>query len=219
MASLMCCSPPTAGRGAMWPGWTPSRSTASSSPPAAGSGRETGTWIRAAGGNPARPGWEQLWTLLLFVLLFWLNIKTFSCTFFFYLQGWEYAVDFPANFSPEKKWNSCVRRRRWIRYRRYTAQGTWAKVCQSPHFFFLFFLPLLSFPQILVKTPFLQIPLENPRKPPLPLCDISCGGWEMSDQSGRYPYLWGVTQQGQVSLLDWLWVLLWCILCFNKPNS
>lgn len=44
------------------------------------------------------------------------------------LQGWEYAVDFPANFSPDKKWNSCVRRRRWIRYRRYTAQGSWAKV-------------------------------------------------------------------------------------------
>lgn len=47
----------------------------------------------------------------------------------------------------------------------------------------------------------LQIPLENPKKPPLPLCDISCGGWEMSDQSGRYPYLWGVSQQGQVSEL------------------
>lgn len=45
------------------------------------------------------------------------------------LQGWEYAVDFPANFSPDKKWNSCVRRRRWIRYRRYIAQGTWARVC------------------------------------------------------------------------------------------
>uniref|UniRef100_UPI0037E95D12 tectonin beta-propeller repeat-containing protein 1 n=1 Tax=Semicossyphus pulcher TaxID=241346 RepID=UPI0037E95D12 len=83
--------------------------------------------------------------------------------------GWEYAVDFPANFSPDKKWNSCVRRRRWIRYRRYIAQGSWAK-----------------------------IPLDNPRKLPLPLCDISCGGWEMSDQSGRYPYLWGVSQQGQV---------------------
>uniref|UniRef100_A0A3B4TWI6 Tectonin beta-propeller repeat-containing protein 1 n=1 Tax=Seriola dumerili TaxID=41447 RepID=A0A3B4TWI6_SERDU len=83
--------------------------------------------------------------------------------------GWEYAVDFPASFSPDKKWNSCVRRRRWIRYRRYIAQGSWAK-----------------------------IPLDNPKKPPLPLCDISCGGWEMSDQSGRYPYLWGVSQQGQV---------------------
>ncbi|XP_010770134.1 tectonin beta-propeller repeat-containing protein 1 isoform X1 [Notothenia coriiceps] len=45
---------------------------------------------------------------------------------------------------------------------------------------------------------FLQIPLDNPRKPPLPLCDISCGGWELSDQSGRYPYLWGVSQQGEV---------------------
>ncbi|KAM8844684.1 tectonin beta-propeller repeat-containing protein 1 isoform 1-T2 [Spinachia spinachia] len=83
--------------------------------------------------------------------------------------GWEYAVDFPANFTPDKKWNSCVRRRRWIRYRRYTAQGTWAKI---PH--------------------------DDPRKPLLPLCDISCGGWEMSDQSGRYPYLWGVSQQGEV---------------------
>ncbi|XP_061604739.1 tectonin beta-propeller repeat-containing protein 1 [Phyllopteryx taeniolatus] len=83
--------------------------------------------------------------------------------------GWDYAVDFPANFSPDKKWNSCVRRRRWIRYRRYTAQGTWAK-----------------------------IPLDHPRKPPLPLCDLSCGGWEMSDESGRYPYLWAVSQQGQV---------------------
>ncbi|KAG7267616.1 hypothetical protein CRUP_027819 [Coryphaenoides rupestris] len=85
------------------------------------------------------------------------------------MGGWEYAVDFPANFSPEKKWNSCVRRRRWIRYRRYTAQGSWAK-----------------------------IPLDQPQKAPLPLCDISCGGWEMSDQSGRYPCLWGVSQQGQV---------------------
>ncbi|KAK7940301.1 hypothetical protein WMY93_003627 [Mugilogobius chulae] len=83
--------------------------------------------------------------------------------------SWEYAVDFPANFSPDKKWNSCVRRRRWIRYRRYVAPGSWAK-----------------------------IPLENIRKTPLPLCDICCGGWEMSDQSGRYPYLWGVSQQGQV---------------------
>lgn len=51
-------------------------------------------------------------------------------------QGWEYAVDFPANFSPDKKWNSCVRRRRWIRYRRYVAQGSWAKVCMCLRFIF-----------------------------------------------------------------------------------
>uniref|UniRef100_A0A8B9HMK8 Peroxin/Ferlin domain-containing protein n=1 Tax=Astyanax mexicanus TaxID=7994 RepID=A0A8B9HMK8_ASTMX len=41
--------------------------------------------------------------------------------------GWEYAVDFPATFTKEKKWNSCVRRRRWLRYRRYKARGSWAK--------------------------------------------------------------------------------------------
>uniref|UniRef100_A0A6Q2XQ74 Tectonin beta-propeller repeat-containing protein 1 n=1 Tax=Esox lucius TaxID=8010 RepID=A0A6Q2XQ74_ESOLU len=69
--------------------------------------------------------------------------------------GWEYAVDFPANFSREKKWNSCVRRRRWIRDRRYKARGSWTK-----------------------------IPLDHPKRPPIPLCDISCGGWEMSEQPG-----------------------------------
>ncbi|KAL0993124.1 hypothetical protein UPYG_G00103560 [Umbra pygmaea] len=84
-------------------------------------------------------------------------------------ESWEYAVDFPANFSKEKKWNSCVRRRRWIRDRRYKAGGSWTK-----------------------------IPLDHPKKPPLPLCDISCGGWEMSEKPGQYHFLWGVSQQGQV---------------------
>uniref|UniRef100_A0A8C7QG11 Tectonin beta-propeller repeat-containing protein 1 n=1 Tax=Oncorhynchus mykiss TaxID=8022 RepID=A0A8C7QG11_ONCMY len=83
--------------------------------------------------------------------------------------GWEYAVDFPANFSREKKWNSCVCRRRWIRDRIYKARGSWTK-----------------------------IPLDHPKQPPLPLSDVSCGGWEMSDQPGRYHFLWGVSQQGQV---------------------
>lgn len=114
-------------------------------------------------------------------------------------QGWEYAVDFPANFSPDKKWNSCVRRRRWIRYRRYTAQGTWAKVptlLRSQQYQGRK-VPRRGFKQSRCLSP--QIPLDSPRKPLLPLCDISCGGWQMSDQSGRYPYLWGVSQQGEVS--------------------
>ncbi|KAJ7989723.1 hypothetical protein DPEC_G00307480 [Dallia pectoralis] len=83
--------------------------------------------------------------------------------------SWEYAVDFPANFFPEKKWNSCVRRRRWIRDRRYKASGLWTK-----------------------------IPLDDPKRTPIPLCDISCGGWKMSEQPGQYHFLWGVSQQGQV---------------------
>lgn len=43
-------------------------------------------------------------------------------------QGWTYAIDFPATYTRDKKWNSCVRRRRWIRYRRYKSRDTWAQV-------------------------------------------------------------------------------------------
>ncbi|XP_053550692.1 tectonin beta-propeller repeat-containing protein 1 isoform X2 [Bombina bombina] len=42
--------------------------------------------------------------------------------------GWTYAIDFPATYTKDKKWNSCVRRRRWIRYRRYKSRNCWAKV-------------------------------------------------------------------------------------------
>lgn len=44
------------------------------------------------------------------------------------LQGWTYAIDFPAMYTKDKKWNSCVRRCRWIRYRRYKSQDAWVKV-------------------------------------------------------------------------------------------
>uniref|UniRef100_A0A8C1ZHY8 Tectonin beta-propeller repeat containing 1b n=1 Tax=Cyprinus carpio TaxID=7962 RepID=A0A8C1ZHY8_CYPCA len=83
--------------------------------------------------------------------------------------GWEYAVDFPATFTKEKKWNSCVRRRRWLRYRRYKALGSWAKV-----------------------------PLDRARPPPEPFTDISCGGWDMSDSPEKHIYLWAVSQQGKL---------------------
>uniref|UniRef100_A0AAR2K8A1 Peroxin/Ferlin domain-containing protein n=1 Tax=Pygocentrus nattereri TaxID=42514 RepID=A0AAR2K8A1_PYGNA len=83
--------------------------------------------------------------------------------------GWEYAVDFPATFTKEKKWNSCVRRRRWLRYRRYKARGSWAKV-----------------------------PLDRGQPPPEPFTDISCGGWDISDSPEKRICLWAVSQQGKV---------------------
>ncbi|XP_060757724.1 tectonin beta-propeller repeat-containing protein 1 isoform X2 [Neoarius graeffei] len=83
--------------------------------------------------------------------------------------GWEYAVDFPTTFTKEKKWNSCVRRRRWLRYRRYKALGLWAKV-----------------------------PLDRGQPPPEPFTDISCGGWDMGDRPEKPVSLWAVSQQGKV---------------------
>lgn len=37
-------------------------------------------------------------------------------------------MDFPATYYPQKQWTSCVRRRKWIRYRRYSALNSWCAI-------------------------------------------------------------------------------------------
>ncbi|XP_049320791.1 tectonin beta-propeller repeat-containing protein 1 isoform X2 [Astyanax mexicanus] len=87
--------------------------------------------------------------------------------------GWTYAIDFPATYTKDKKWNSCVRRRRWIRYRRYKSQDTWAK-----------------------------IPSEQTGSLPDPFNDISCGGWEITEEPRGRLSLWAVSLQGRVWFRD-----------------
>jgi hypothetical protein len=43
-------------------------------------------------------------------------------------QGWMYAVDFPAQYCSKKQWKSCVRRRLWVRSRRYSAMNSWCAI-------------------------------------------------------------------------------------------
>ena len=43
-------------------------------------------------------------------------------------DGWTYAVDFPAQYYPKKQWKSCVRRRLWVRTRRYAAMNSWCAI-------------------------------------------------------------------------------------------
>ena len=43
-------------------------------------------------------------------------------------QGWTYAVDFAAQYAASKGLTSCVRRRKWLRYRRYAATDSWSAV-------------------------------------------------------------------------------------------
>ncbi|XP_077057240.1 tectonin beta-propeller repeat-containing protein 1 isoform X2 [Siphateles boraxobius] len=83
--------------------------------------------------------------------------------------GWTYAIDFPATYTKDKKWNSCVRRRRWIRYRRYKAQETWVK-----------------------------IPSDQMESLPDPFNDITCGGWEITEEPRGCLALWAVSLQGKV---------------------
>ncbi|XP_029953722.1 tectonin beta-propeller repeat-containing protein 1 [Salarias fasciatus] len=87
-------------------------------------------------------------------------------------EGWTYAIDFPATYTKDKKWNSCVRRRRWLRYRRYKAMDSWAK-----------------------------IPSQETALPD-PFSDISCGGWEISEEPRGRLSLWAVTLQGKVWFRD-----------------
>uniref|UniRef100_A0A3Q3F101 Tectonin beta-propeller repeat-containing protein 1 n=1 Tax=Labrus bergylta TaxID=56723 RepID=A0A3Q3F101_9LABR len=83
-------------------------------------------------------------------------------------EGWNYSIDFPATYTKDKKWNSCVRRRRWLRYRRYKAMDTWAKIPKQ------------------------QTSLPDP------FSDISCGGWEISEEPRARLSLWAVSLQGKV---------------------
>lgn len=84
--------------------------------------------------------------------------------------GWTYAIDFPATYTRDKKWNSCVRRRRWIRYRRYKSQDTWAKIPSE----------------------------DDPQQLPDPFSDLSVGGWEVTDEPVGRLSVWAVTLQGKV---------------------
>ncbi|XP_010134490.1 PREDICTED: tectonin beta-propeller repeat-containing protein 1 [Buceros rhinoceros silvestris] len=84
--------------------------------------------------------------------------------------GWTYAIDFPSTYTKDKKWNSCVRRRRWIRYRRYKSRDVWAKIVSH----------------------------NDPDQLPDPFNDISIGGWEITDEPPGRLSVWAVSLQGRV---------------------
>ncbi|XP_037670097.1 tectonin beta-propeller repeat-containing protein 1 isoform X2 [Choloepus didactylus] len=84
--------------------------------------------------------------------------------------GWTYAIDFPATYTRDKKWNSCVRRRKWIRYRRYKARDAWAKIPSK----------------------------DDPKQLPDPVSDLSVGGWEITDEPVGRLSVWAVSLQGKV---------------------
>ncbi|XP_071813440.1 tectonin beta-propeller repeat-containing protein 1-like isoform X3 [Apostichopus japonicus] len=85
--------------------------------------------------------------------------------------GWQYAVKFNHHdrYHPEKHWNSCIRRRKWIRYRRYTATEVWAKV-----------------------------PGVYPNHLDPPLIDVAAGGYALPAQPAGYMSMWVVTSNGKI---------------------
>ncbi|XP_077490188.1 tectonin beta-propeller repeat-containing peroxin 23 [Amblyomma americanum] len=84
-------------------------------------------------------------------------------------EGWTYCVDFPFTYTPEKRWNSMVRRRKWVRYRRYVATDRWAEV-EGIH-----------------SDPVLE-----------PVVDVSIGGIEIPGGDCEHIAVWVVTVLGRV---------------------
>ncbi|KAF0287052.1 Tectonin beta-propeller repeat-containing protein 1 [Amphibalanus amphitrite] len=84
-------------------------------------------------------------------------------------EGWTYAVDFPAAYSPYKRFTSCVRRRRWVRYRRYVAVNTWSSV-----------------------PPLHRDSVEEP------FVDVAVGGSELAGWEPDNLMVWAVTIRGRV---------------------
>uniref|UniRef100_A0A1S4LB63 Peroxin/Ferlin domain-containing protein n=2 Tax=Ixodes scapularis TaxID=6945 RepID=A0A1S4LB63_IXOSC len=84
-------------------------------------------------------------------------------------EGWSYCVDFPFTYTLEKKWNSMVRRRKWIWHRRYVATDRWAKI-EGVH----------------------SDPIAEP------FVDIAVGGNEVPGGDPDHVIVWAVTVQGRV---------------------
>ncbi|XP_049762873.1 tectonin beta-propeller repeat-containing protein [Schistocerca cancellata] len=84
-------------------------------------------------------------------------------------DGWTYAVDFPANFHAKKQWKSCVRRRKWVRYRRYSAMNSWCAV-----------------------APLHKDPTQEP------FIDVSVGGQNVPGAAAGNLLVWAITAHGRV---------------------
>lgn len=84
-------------------------------------------------------------------------------------DGWSYAVDFPAQFGPSKRWKSCVRRRKWIRYRKFSAMNSWCAI-----------------------APLHKDPTQEP------FIDVSIGGNQMPYASPGTLSVWSITAHGRV---------------------
>ncbi|XP_049867318.1 tectonin beta-propeller repeat-containing protein isoform X2 [Pectinophora gossypiella] len=84
-------------------------------------------------------------------------------------DGWTYAVDFPAQFGAVKQWKSCVRRRKWIRYRKFSALNSWCAI-----------------------APLHKDPTQEP------FIDVSIGGNQIPYASPGTLSVWAITAHGRV---------------------
>ncbi|XP_055686263.1 tectonin beta-propeller repeat-containing protein isoform X2 [Lutzomyia longipalpis] len=86
-------------------------------------------------------------------------------------DAWTYAIDFPAKFQVKKAWNSCVRRRKWVRFRRYSAMNSWCAV-----------------------APLHKDPTQEP------FIDVAIGGNNVPGAAPGMLLVWAITAHGRVMI-------------------
>ncbi|XP_055708110.1 tectonin beta-propeller repeat-containing protein [Phlebotomus papatasi] len=84
-------------------------------------------------------------------------------------DAWTYAIDFPAKFQVKKTWNSCVRRRKWVRFRRYSAMNSWCAI-----------------------APLHKDPTQEP------FIDVAIGGHNIPGAAPGTLLVWAITAHGRV---------------------
>ncbi|KAL1140546.1 hypothetical protein AAG570_000476 [Ranatra chinensis] len=84
-------------------------------------------------------------------------------------DGWTYAMDFPGTYYSSKQWSSCVRRRKWVRNRKYVAMNSWCAI-----------------------APLHKDPTQEP------FIDVSVGGQCMTGGPLGALQVWAVTAHGRV---------------------
>jgi len=84
-------------------------------------------------------------------------------------ECWTYAIDFPMEYGAANQWKSLVRRRKWIRYRRYVAFNSWVL--------------LESVGEDHVSEPFI---------------DVTCGGYDIPGNTSKSLCVWAVTVLSRV---------------------
>ncbi|KAI5702466.1 hypothetical protein M8J75_000446 [Diaphorina citri] len=101
-------------------------------------------------------------------------------------DGWTYATDFPNTYTPYNTWTSGVRRRKWFRYRKYSAMNAWCAIA-----------PLYK---------------DSTQEP---FIDVCIGGHNLPGDTTGMMLVWAVTAHGRLMFRSGVarscltWAVLW----------
>lgn len=202
MVSQSDCCQVTGGSGVMSQGCSINPWTASSSPPAVGNGKVTGTWMKTLKANPQRKRWVTSNCFFSHFPPFWIfclfNIHIHVCRdgatqSTSLLRTTKTRSGTPVSVAGDGSATGGIKP--WIPGLRCVLSSL------SVHILCAFMcvqgVTPIPIPMSLSPSKSWQIPSQHVTLPD-PFSDISCGGWEISEEPRGRLSLWAVSLQGKV---------------------